>query len=149
MRRSDGLTIIELVIALAILGLLLAAIVGPITSTFQLATQSNQTLSGTTQVQRIVERFKATNGVNWDRNCVPLEAGESSFPPAGITTQIQYLNTDASPNTPAGTTTVVGNANCAGLGVGAAATLKRLTVTFTQNTRQIARVVVDVPRPSF
>ena len=54
-RSNQGLTIIELLISIVLLGLLAAAILAPLTGLFQMTTQSTQTLNTTTYAQEVME----------------------------------------------------------------------------------------------
>jgi hypothetical protein len=136
---------------MAILGVLLSVIVGPITSLFQIANNSNRQLAGTAQAQRIVERFKSVRQAGFDRNCVTLIGGETSATllPTGVTAEVQYLNTDASVNTARGTVNLMANTNCATAGTADSptVTLKRLTLTVVQGSQTSARIIIDIPRP--
>lgn len=136
---------------MAILGVLLSLIVGPITSLFQIANNSNRQLAGTAQAQRVVERFKSVRQVGFDRNCVTLIGSETSATllPTEVTAQVQYLNTDASVNTARGTATLTANADCSTAGAvdSPTVTLKRLTLTVVQGSQTSARIIIDIPRP--
>jgi prepilin-type N-terminal cleavage/methylation domain-containing protein len=149
-RRTEGVTIIELLVALAILGILLSLIVQPITSIFQITTNSNRQLAGTAQAQRIVERFKGIGNTAFDRNCVPLvspETGQTDLIPATVTATVQYLNPNATP-TAASAVNLVASSTCGSLAAATTATtqLKRLTILVVQGSQTSARIVVDVPR---
>jgi prepilin-type N-terminal cleavage/methylation domain-containing protein len=148
-RTESGLTIVELLIAMAVLGVLLSVIVGPITSLFQITNNSNRQLAGTAQAQRVVERFKGVGNTSFDRNCLPLLSTETSSDllPSIVSAQIQYLNPDASP-TAAAPVSLVTNTNCGSLAqvTNATITLKRLTLTVTQGSQTSARIIIDVPR---
>jgi prepilin-type N-terminal cleavage/methylation domain-containing protein len=150
-RTESGLTIVELLVAMAILGVLLSVIVGPITSLFQITNNSNRQLAGTAQAQRIIERFKSVRRAGFDRNCVTLLTGETSAAllSTSVTAQVQYLNADASVDTARGTASLVANTDCltAGAADSPVATLKRLTLSIIQGSQTSARVVIDIPRP--
>jgi type II secretory pathway pseudopilin PulG len=145
------LTIFELLIALMVLGVLLSMIVGPITSLFQIANNSNRQLAGTAQAQRVVERFKSVRQVGFDRNCVTLLGSETSATllPTGVTAQVQYLRTDASVDTARGTANLTANTDCstAGTADSPTVTLKRLSLTVVQGSQTSARIIIDIPRP--
>lgn len=150
MRRTEGVTIIELLIALAILGVLLSLIVQPITSIFQITSNSNRQLAGTAQAQRIVERFKGVGNTAFDRDCAPLlgnETSQTDLIPSTVTARVQYLNADASPSG-APAVNLVASTNCAALTATTTAStqLKRLTILVVQGSQTSARIVVDVPR---
>ena len=55
MTSKKGLTIIELLIAMVLLGVLATAVLAPLTGLFQMTGRSSQTLNATTQAQEIVE----------------------------------------------------------------------------------------------
>lgn len=149
MRRTEGLTLIELLIALTILALLLGAIVQPITQTFQMSGNSNRQLAATTHAQRIVERFKAASQSNFDRDCIQLQGSETSDQffrtnasnDFTVSAQLAYLSAAAAPN---GTTAAL-STTCSG--TPSTVTLKRLTVSVSQSGKEYARITVDVARP--
>jgi prepilin-type N-terminal cleavage/methylation domain-containing protein len=148
-RRTDGVTIVELLVAMAILGILLSLIVQPITSIFQVTNNSNRQLTGTSQAQRIVERFKGIGFDAFDRNCVPLlgnETNQTDLIPSTVTARVQYLNPDAS--TTGTPVDLVASTNCAALTqvTNQTTQLKRLSVTVVQGSQTSARIIVDVPR---
>ncbi|NJK43656.1 MAG: hypothetical protein HC933_04715 [Pleurocapsa sp. SU_196_0] len=58
MRRIDGLTIIEVLIALSLLGVMTSLIVSSLTGSFALTRDSRRTLDATTNLQRIVEEIR-------------------------------------------------------------------------------------------
>jgi type II secretory pathway pseudopilin PulG len=145
------LTIVELLVAMAVLGVLLSVIVGPITSLFQITNNSNRQLAGTAQAQRVIERFKSVRQVGFDRNCLTLLTGETSATllSTNVTAQVQYLKSDASVDTARGTANLVANTDCltAGTADSPTVTLKRLTLSVIQGSQTSARVIIDIPRP--
>jgi prepilin-type N-terminal cleavage/methylation domain-containing protein len=149
-RRTEGLTIIELLVAMAILAILLGAIVQPITQTFQISGNTNRQLAATTHAQRIVERFKAANQSNFDQDCIELQGSETSDQffrtnasnDFSVSAQVTYLDAAASTTG----TPVTLSATCSG--TPSTAPLKRLIVTVSQSGKQYARIIVDIPRPT-
>jgi type II secretory pathway pseudopilin PulG len=57
-RRIEGLTIIEVLIALSLLGVMTSLIVSSLTGSFALTRDSRRTLDATTNLQRIVEEIR-------------------------------------------------------------------------------------------
>ena len=57
-KGEAGLTIIEMLVATVLLGVLAAAILAPLTGLFQMTTRSTQTLSVTTQAQEVMESIQ-------------------------------------------------------------------------------------------
>lgn len=74
MQPTKGLTLIEVIIALALLGVLVTAIVSPIVGSFQIARTNRLSLNATSEAQRIIEAIRG----NWkspslyDSNCAPV-----------------------------------------------------------------------------
>jgi prepilin-type N-terminal cleavage/methylation domain-containing protein len=57
-RRTDALTLIEILVSLALLGILSSFVVSSLTSSMGVTRQSRSTLDATTTVQRIVEEVR-------------------------------------------------------------------------------------------
>ena len=55
MTSKAGLTIVELLVAAVLLGVLATAVLAPLTGLFQMTGRSSQTLTATTQAQEVVE----------------------------------------------------------------------------------------------
>ncbi|WP_229659259.1 type II secretion system protein [Deinococcus wulumuqiensis] len=92
--REQGLTIIELLVAIALLGILTAVLTATLTGSLSLNRQSQKQLDTTTQVQAIVENVRAAwkTQSNYDSACAP------SVPvPTGYSVRFINLNSRAAP----------------------------------------------------
>lgn len=96
MNRSVGFSLIEVVIATLILGVLLAAILTPIGGLFRMNKSSQQTLSNTTLAQQVAERIVGewTDVAKFEGACLDLTSDPL---PGGVTVQVRELDDQAAP----------------------------------------------------
>ncbi|WP_119674121.1 prepilin-type N-terminal cleavage/methylation domain-containing protein [Deinococcus sp. RM] len=69
-----GFTLIEILVATLLLGVLVLTVLAPVTGLFGLSRSTNQRLTTTTTAQNTMEQIKGlwrNNGGNFDRNCLP------------------------------------------------------------------------------
>lgn len=71
--KQQGFTLIEILVAIALLGLLTAVLTGTLTGSLGLNRQAQQQLSANSQGQRLIETARQawTTGSNYDSACVP------------------------------------------------------------------------------
>jgi prepilin-type N-terminal cleavage/methylation domain-containing protein len=103
-RRTKGLTVIEVLIALTLLGILVSAIVSPIISSFQLARTNRLSLDATSEAQRIIETIKGQwqSPSRYDANCAVISLTSNQ------TVTLAAVNSDGSANATALTFTSSG-----------------------------------------
>ena len=56
---KQGLTLVELLVAMVLLGVLATAILAPLTGLFRMTAESTRTLSATAQAQEVIEHVQA------------------------------------------------------------------------------------------
>ena len=150
MRRTEGLTIIEILIALTLLGILVASIISPIVSSFQLTQASRLSLDATTEAQRIVEDIRGQwlSRAIYDSNCAAITLKSNQ------TVTLQALNADGTVKTASLPFTKTGcptaptpnTSNCPV----ASDPMKRVTVTAKNPqdaSRVLSRISYDVVCP--
>lgn len=162
-QTTDGFTLVELLAAIVIMGLLITAVLAPLTSLFRQTATSTQTLQATTQAQGALETIRgqwrspptpsspdqsirtvndaARNTVRaaYDRTCYTLPTAPSGV---SVVVTVQALNRS-------GSVGASQTRNCGGSAPAASAVpvMKRVTVTTTVANRTQATLSVDIPRP--
>jgi prepilin-type N-terminal cleavage/methylation domain-containing protein len=98
-RKTDGLTLIELLIALTIFGILSSLVVSSLTGSFQLTRQSRVTLRATTHVQRAIEEVRGQWRVphKYDHACVDVFE-LTPAPSEGIALRTRFIDLDSNAN---------------------------------------------------
>ena len=160
-KGKQGLTIIELLISMVLLGVLMTAVLAPLTGLFRMTGQSTQTLNATTQAQEVMEHIQAQwrsyptsqdpqqdqqnrtargeSQNRFDRTCIP--DFPSSKDGLAETISIWALDRDANP-----VRELTYSESCGGAAV--ASPMKRVTIVVTTNDpNNTASLTVDIPRP--
>jgi len=138
MNRRSGFSIIEALIATVILGVLIAAVLGPLGNLFRMSKSNQQLLDNTTLVQSIAERVvrEWQDPTRYEQGCLELTSAPL---PAGVTAAAQPLDANANPTGPFQTLS-----DCPG--TPQPAPLKRLRVRAASGG-PAAEVVLDLMQP--
>ncbi len=171
MTSKRGLTIVELLIATALLGLLITVVVAPLTDLFQMTGRSTRTLSGTTRAQETIEdiqgQWRAYPAVRDPLNPTPQETRNEAayrrskaryartcladFPAAPEGLEVEVRVWELGRNADAGAElSVKRGQTCGGGPLPDPPPMKRVTVTVTADNDGDAETVsltVDIPRP--
>jgi len=138
-RAAKGFTIVEVLIATMILGVLIGSILGPLGGLFRMTQRSQELLSNTTLAQQTVEKI-----VNdwrdidkFSHSCI----SSSTVIPSGVTVEIQNLDSSGS----VATATAYSIQDCSS--AADAVPLKRVKVTASANGTAPSVIVVDIARP--
>lgn len=160
--RNSGFSLIEMLAATVILGVLITVVLAPLTQLFERTRGNGQTLRNTTQVQQVVEYVRgqwqsypvALDSSGSDQNATARLASQSRYdstcgtlPPVnGVTFQITVKALDRSANE---VSTIINNATAlqACTGAANAAPMKRVTVTTTTTDGDRSSLTLDIPRP--
>ena len=151
MRHNKGLTLIEIIIALALLGILVSFVVSSLAGSFQVTRENRKSLDATTTTQRILENVRG----QWDSravyntgcanvvltptnaNFMTLSANQQELTPAAVPT--------ATP--PAALTTPCGTLSAT---TACVSPMKRVVVVAVDSadaTRTLSRVTLDIVCP--
>ena len=152
-RHAEGFSIIEILVAISILGVLLVVVNNLFLSSARLNTQSRGTLDQTTVAQRLMESVQGAwavaDSVNYDKACAPVTI------PSGYTVRYIDLNSRATPLVAGSTGTAIransGNAtiNCAGAAVTVTTPvppMRRIVVSAATGSPPVT-LQLDVVRP--
>lgn len=153
LKHTQGFTIIEILVAIALLGILTAVLTSMLTGTLTLNRSSQTQLEKTSKAQQVIESIRgsweAVGGSNFDRICV-----QNYTPPAGFTATWQNLDSRANIITGAGSGSgnvlfISGNTPlCSSKSVTATTpVMRRVTVTSGTSGEQNITLVLDVLRP--
>ncbi|GGO36424.1 type II secretion system protein [Deinococcus humi] len=160
--REQGFTIIEILVAIALLGILASVLTATMTGSLNLNRQSQRQLDTASRAQQVLESIRGawadtSGGVissNYERACAP----SSSVSLNGLSAKYINLNTRAQPINASGTvisapsgTNVTITATCAAQPVvqmtgGATYPMRRLIVSSNTGTQDIV-LTLDVLRP--
>lgn len=173
MRSKDGFTLIEMLASIVIMGLLVTAVLGPLTSLFKNTRTSGQALQKTTQAQNVLEFVKG-QWKPYPRVLFNVAAGDPNFGqdqngPVRSASRQRYDSTCYDPTglaVPVGTTfsivvnvvdrngnvgaqlPVTASTNCAGIAAAAVPPLmKRVTVTVASPDTPSTILSTNVARP--
>jgi type II secretory pathway pseudopilin PulG len=164
-RRTEGLTIIEVLIALSLLGVMTSLIVSSLTGSFALTRDSRRTLDATTGVQRILEEIRGQwrqRGF-YNAGCVKnlnLNPTNAAYLSVSAESQQLELGTTTNPTVSvlpvtAQTSQVIGTSGCQPTAAQHTATcvseIRRVRVITTnplENNRELARVELDIACPN-
>jgi len=138
MRRRTGFTIIEVLIATIILGVLIGSLVGPLGSLFRMTKRNQQLLDNTTIAQQSIEKIVRDwqDQSKFARSCID----PATQLPDGVTVAIQDLDANGDPVSPEYPL------QCCG-GSADSIPLKRVKVTAAANGGTPAVIVMDIARP--
>jgi len=164
-KSRKGVTLIELLISIAILGTIMTVVIMPLTTTFKLTGKSNQTLTATTQAQQVAEIIRgqwrsyaflpnpdgnsdiATENNNrnvlnnnsknkFQRNCI-----DNYSLPTNVAVTVSALDDSASVSS---STNLQVSTSCTGTPVDAP--MKRITISVTApDAENSAKVSFDMP----
>jgi prepilin-type N-terminal cleavage/methylation domain-containing protein len=151
--QTKGLTLIEILIALVMLGVMVSFIASSLAGSFQLTRESRKTLDATANAQRIIEEIKGQwrAPALYDNACadLTLTPQTSSFMTTTITQQ--NYNVNATPVTATTPANVTISSTCpATASATCASPIKRIFVTTTETgtpTKVLARATLDVDCP--
>ncbi len=162
-RTDDGFTLVELLAATVIMGLLITTVLSPIASLFKRTSLNTQTLQATTQAQGTLETVQgqwrtfptpssseqAVREINdtprdntrsaYDRTCYTLP-----IPPTGVSVSVTVNALSRS-----GAVGATQSPNCGGSApaITSVPVMKRVTVTATVATKTTTTLSIDIPRP--
>ncbi len=160
--RVQGFTLIEILVAIALLGILASVLTATLTGSLSLNRQSQRQLDTATRAQQVLESIRGawadtsggTISSNYERACAP----SSTVVLNGLSAKYINLNTRAQPinasgtviSTPSGTNVTL-SANCAGVSLvqmtgGATYPMRRLIVSSNTGAQDIV-LTLDVLRP--
>lgn len=149
--RTAGLTIVEVLIAMVILGLLTAFMVSPVVNSIRASSSARDSASASSQTRRVMEGIRAQwvqDPSKYAANCVPSSA--VSIPPAVSVSVADvtpaYTATNATSSDSVGTFSAVTASGSCTTGLVSSVPVKRLVVTFTG--QNLSRLSVDVPNPA-
>ncbi len=138
MRAPKGLTLIEVLIAIAIFAILMLAVTQSLIPTFSLTRESRAQLAANQQAQAVIEAIRAAwhDSLKYKRTCAPLTL------PSRVSVSVKALNDRARP-----THTLSFSTNCARAHPWSAPA-KRVTVV-VKDAKGKKRVVLsmDIPEP--
>lgn len=137
---EQGFTLVELLVAIALLGVMLAVIIPGITGLLGINRTSERELNTTTQAQQVVEEVKGAWQARafYDANCVPGLALPTD-------TTLQSRPLDARAQNP-GTAASVSVASSCPATTGTVPTMRRVTVTAGTGA-QATTLTLDLLRP--
>lgn len=138
--NRNGFSLVEALVATVILGVLLAAVLGPIGGLFKMSKSNQQTLNNTTLAQQVAERIVSawTDPARFSGGCLDLAAEPL---PAGVSVTVQDLDALAAP-----ASAPQPLAACPG-GASSSAPLRRVHIVAASGGPK-AEVVLDVARPA-
>lgn len=148
-RQEEGFTLVEVLVAIALFGILLTVLIPGITALLGVSRKSEQQLGSATVAQRVLEDVKGAWQTQdaFDRNCVP----NLSLPDTDTTAKSQTLNSRAGGSgTPVD---IVKTASCPTLASSSPAlvsgqppAMRRVTVS-SGTGAQATTLTLDVLRP--
>ncbi|MDP9764827.1 PulJ/GspJ family protein [Deinococcus enclensis] len=147
-RTADGFTVVEILVAIAVFGVLAAVLTTTLVGSLDLNRRSQQSLDATSRAQLVMEGVRGAwnlaDSMSYDRACAPT----SVTVPAGVTVQYQNLDSRGEPLN-ALRSNVVFNANCAGLSLPAGTVVPRMRriIVSTGTGAQDVTLELDVLRP--
>lgn len=100
MKKTQGFTIIEVMVAIAIFGIIAAIVFSLVLSSAKLSRQSQAQVNTAAQVQQIIETIRSSWSVpsasNYNDACIPITtSGATLTLPAGYTAKYMNLNSKA------------------------------------------------------
>ena len=161
-RRNNGFSLIEMLAATVILGVLITVVLAPLTQLFKNSGKNGRTLQTTTQTQQVVEYIRgqwqsypvALDSSGADQNLSLRSASQGRYDstcgtlPAvnGLAFRITVKALDRNAGE---TSTIIDNATALQACTSAANTalMKRVTVTTTTAAGERSSLTLDIPRP--
>lgn len=151
MQQSKGLTLIEIIIALALLGILVSFVVSSLASSFQITRENRKSLDATTTTQRILEdvRGQWNNRAIYNTGCANLVLTSANATFMALSANQQELTSAAVPTTTPVTalTTPCGTLSAT---TACVSPMKRIIVVALDSantTRTLSRVTLDIVCP--
>ena len=160
--RNSGFSLIEMLAATVILGVLITVVLAPLTQLFKNTGRNGRTLQTTTQTQQVVEYIRG----QWQSYpVIPDSSGADQNSQARIDSQVRYDKTCSAllPQTNGATRTVTVKAldrdaketstltlseNCGGTTAASnPPPMKRLTITTVTAAGDRSSLTLDIPRP--
>lgn len=150
LRPRAGLTLIEILIALALLGVMVSFVVSSLVGSFQITRENRKSIDATTTAQRIVEDIRGQwrDRATFNTGCAGVTLNSANTSYMAVTANQQNLTqaavlsgTSSAVTTPCGTLSA---------GTTCSTPMKRIVVVATDSatpTRTLARVTLDVLCP--
>lgn len=145
MRLSAGVTLVELLISIVLLGALLAAVAGAVATMFGATRSAQSGINANAQAREVMEVLRAqwTNGsaarAAYDANCIKIAL------PDGATVTVGAVNPATNTYTPQPVNVVPPEGICPAGGYNQS--LKRIQVTIQHNGRALSHLTLELPRP--
>jgi type II secretory pathway pseudopilin PulG len=153
-RKTTGLTVIEVLIALALLGVMVGFVANSLAGSFKITRENRKSLDATSAVQRVVESVRGqwqSRGL-YGAGCAELTLNQANSSFMSIAATVTVLNAAATitgsedPLTTTGCTALLTTGTCTAL----AQPMKRLIVTATDAEtagRELSKVTLDLVCP--
>jgi prepilin-type N-terminal cleavage/methylation domain-containing protein len=151
-QQTRGLTIIEIMIALALLGIMVTFIASSLASSFQLTRENRRSLDATANVQRIIEDIRGQwrDPAKFDTACAEVNLNTAATSFMVITAQRNDLNRLA--EVVLGPFAISTPGSCTGTALASCEVpMRRVTlraVDAKDATREFARAVLDINCPT-
>lgn len=149
--RTQGFTIIEVLVAMALFAIVVLVVLAPLTGLFGLTQKSNQQATATNIAQQALETIRGqwlnSNNYRYDINCVAGPLTTSGVTPTVSIQDEDVQGNDLTSTRPftVGTATTCPASPGAGGAVAAGPPMREITVTATVNGVS-SRLVVEVAR---
>jgi prepilin-type N-terminal cleavage/methylation domain-containing protein len=150
-QQTKGLTIIEIMIALALLGIMVTFIASSLASSFQLTRENRRSLDATASIQRILEDIRGQwrDPIKFDTSCAEVVLNKSTTSFMTITANYNDLDRLAEATTTlASVSTAI---TCGGTAlVKCSVPMKRVTLLAVDSknaSREFARAALDINCP--
>lgn len=154
MQKTKGLTVIEVLIALALLGVMVGFVANSLAGSFRITRENRKSLDATSAVQRVVESVRGqwqSRGL-YGAGCTELALNQAGSSFMAITATVTQLNAaaeitgSASSLKTTGCTALLTTGTCTDL----AQPMKRVIVTATDTEtagRELSKVALDLVCP--
>jgi prepilin-type N-terminal cleavage/methylation domain-containing protein len=150
-QQTKGLTIIEIMIALALLGIMVTFIASSLASSFQLTRENRRSLDATANIQRILEDIRGQwrDPKKFDNTCAEVILNKATTSFMTITAKYNELDRLAEPKTPLASISIA--TTCGGTAlVECVVPMKRVTLLAVDSknaSREFARAALDINCP--
>lgn len=145
MRARAGITLVELLISIVLLGALLAAVAGAVATIFGGTRSAQAGIDANARAREAMEAVQAqwTSGPTarsaYDANCIKIAL------PDGVSITVGALDPSTNAYTPQPIAIVSPAGSCPSGSYNQS--LKRVQVTVQRNGRELSRLTLDLPRP--